>query len=400
MITMRSRSKRAMALLADAALSAMAPMLVGRGGAERKRIPPSPRVLLVRCDHIGDAVMATSVLRPLRESLRPATLDVLAGPWAASVFEAHPSVDNVLTVAAPWWTAARSEEGTRASERQGLRPWMDLLGVVHRIRKERYDVGIDLRGDLRHIVFFLVLGGIGARISSDRTGGRRLLTRVWPHDASLHEVEKDFAIASLLGATGDPRLDVAAPGRLSNGLDSVLSDAMSCGYAALALEASEGKRGWPVARAAALVESLHEEFGLRCVFVGSAADVPAGDALVALAGPRVVNLAGRTSLPELLMIFRNAAVSIAVDSGPMHLAAAAGSPVVALFGPGDPRQSRPWSNEAAVVSNGSPCGCANSWCEFTNGPGRCMRAIDPGAVVEAVRGLARRTAAGQDAADG
>jgi len=76
--------------------------------------------------------------------------------------------------------------------------------MIRQIRAARYDVGIDLRGDLRQITFFLALGGMPIRVSSDRTGGARLLTHVWPHDAALHDVEKNLAMASLLGATGRP----------------------------------------------------------------------------------------------------------------------------------------------------------------------------------------------------
>jgi hypothetical protein len=115
MIPMRSRGKRAAALAVDATLGVLAPMLTR--GPTPAVVPPSPRVLVIRCDHIGDAVMATAVLRPLRDSLRPATLDVLAGPWAASVFEGHPAVDRVLRYAAPWW-AARSGASARENARR------------------------------------------------------------------------------------------------------------------------------------------------------------------------------------------------------------------------------------------------------------------------------------------
>src|ERR1700727_64496 len=99
---MRSGAKRAVALIANALVAPFGP-LFGRRGP----IPAHPRVLLVRCDHIGDAVMATAVLRPLREALDPERLDVLAAPWSASVFEGNPAVDGVITYAAPWWLAAR-----------------------------------------------------------------------------------------------------------------------------------------------------------------------------------------------------------------------------------------------------------------------------------------------------
>jgi lipopolysaccharide heptosyltransferase II len=386
---MRSPAKRAAALAADAVLSATAPFLVRR--SMPSRLPASPRVLLIRCDHIGDAVMATAVLRRLREVLRPATLDVLAGPWASSVFEGHPAVDNVLTYATPWWCAARG-----ASRRERFRRWVELPRVVRRIRAARYDVGIDLRGDLRQIAFFLALGGMPTRVSSDRTGGRRLLTHVWRHDASLHEVEKNVAIATaLLGVSGDgcAAVDLAMPVHSSHGLSTLVRAVHDNGYAVLAPHASESRRRWPATHAAAFVDALHGELGLDCVLVGSGADTAACDAIAELAATPVVNLAGRTSLSELTSVLGGATVTIAVDSGPMHLAAAAGSPVVALFGPTDPRLCRPWSGRAHIVSTAAPCGCAGPPCRYTRGPGRCMHAIEPGAVLVAVRrALADRTA--------
>jgi ADP-heptose:LPS heptosyltransferase len=342
-----------------------------RGNAPR--IPDRPRVLVVRCDHIGDAVMATSVLKPLRDALSPSTLDVLAGPWAAPIFEHHPAVDNVLTFAAPWWSAAR---GGSFAERR--RAWAELRQVIRKIKAGRYDVGIDLRGDLRQIVFFLRLGGIPIRVSSDRTGGTSLLTHVASHDPLLHEVEKNAAIAALIGAVGPWRLDVAIS-------KEDLASIAATGFVAFALRGSEENREWPAAQAAATAAALHGEFRIPSVIVGTSADAPFADNIVALATSPIANLAGRTSLMQTAALLRCATMVVAVDSGPMHLAAAVGAPVVALFGPGDPRECRPWSGRAEVVGGSAPCGCTGASCEFVKGAGRCMREITPEMVVEAVR---------------
>lgn len=362
-----------MALRAADALASV----VGAFLPKRHAIPERPQVLVIRCDHIGDAVMATPVLRPLRDALQPSTLDVLAGPWAAPIFENHPAVDHVLTVATPWWSVARG-----APLRARAAAWRSLPSVIAEIRARRYDVGIDLRGDLRQIVCFLTLGGIAIRVSSDRTGGASLLTHVWTHDASLHEVEKNVAIAGLLGAAGAPSLAVCAGCEAST---LVPEDVRQTGYAVLALRGSVENREWPTEHAAEVVDLLARECGLVSVCVGSAADAPAVDRVAQCATAPVVNLAGRTTLPEAMSVLRGASVAIAVDSGPMHLAAAAGTPVVALFGPGDPRECGPWSTRAEVVALRAPCGCERSRCELTRGPGQCMRAITPAMVMAAVR---------------
>src|SRR5258705_8557472 len=99
MIEMRSRWKRRLAMAADRLLALSAPLLVSR--IAPPRLPSHPRILLIRCDHIGDAVMATAVLGPLRRHLQPERLYVLAGPCAAAVFRTHPAVDEGIQYAAP-----------------------------------------------------------------------------------------------------------------------------------------------------------------------------------------------------------------------------------------------------------------------------------------------------------
>ncbi|HKC42117.1 MAG TPA: hypothetical protein VKC15_21420, partial [Gemmatimonadales bacterium] len=97
--------------------------------------------------------MATAVLGPLRRHLQPERLDVLAGPWAAAVFRTHPAVDEVIEYAAPWWCAARG-----MPRRARMEGWSRLPRIVWTLRSRHYDIAIDLRGDLRHILFFLALG--------------------------------------------------------------------------------------------------------------------------------------------------------------------------------------------------------------------------------------------------
>jgi ADP-heptose:LPS heptosyltransferase len=342
-------------------------------------------VLLVRCDHIGDAVMATAVLRPLREALDPERLDVLAAPWSASVFEGNPAVDEIITYAAPWWLAARGTgTGTGAGARAARRrAWMELPGVIRNLRARRYDIAIDLRGDLRQILCFLLLGGASERVSSDRTGGAELLTKVWPYNHALHEVEKDMAVAALLGARGTPALDVPinvpihvpinapinVPAAVSFDRDPRLHDAAGpAGLLAMAVGARESSRAWPPDQAAELARLARTRLGLGTVILGGPNDRPAAATIVAKAGVPVLSLAGATTARQTVAIFAASTVAVCTDSGPMHLAAAAGVPLVALFGPGDPGQSRPWSDRAVVV----------------RAPGKRMAMLTPDAVLAAV----------------
>ena len=376
-----SRRKRAAAICADAFLSVIGPVFLRR--AVPSPAPANPRVLLIRCDHIGDSAMATAVIGPIRSALGASRLDVLAAPWAASLFEAHPEVDGVITVATPWWLSTRG-----ASRSVQLRAWRSLFPVIQKIREGRYDIGIDLRGDLRQILLFLVLGHCAERVSSDRTGGSRLLTRVVRHIDVGHEVEKNLAVAGLLGVTGavaleSPRLP-AVPRMAEEAIRSV---AGWRGYITLSLRGTGRSRNWPTRSAAKLAEGA-AALGFGTVYVGGGEDRQIAEEIASASRVPIAAFAGGLSLVESLAVLAGAKAAVAVDSGPMHLAALVGTPVIGLFGPSDPVKFRPWTNQSEVISVRAPCGCVPPDCAFTaTGPGACMIEIDPRAVLDAIERL-------------
>jgi len=383
-IQMPSRGKRASALAVDRALALAAPLLVAR---RRAAAPSAPRVLVVRCDHIGDVAMSTAVLEPIREGLRPSRLDVMVGPWSASLLEHHPAIDRVISYATPWWLAAR---GAPRAER--LRAWARLPALIRELRATRYDIAIDLRGDLRQILFFLALGGMPVRASSDRTGGQRLLTHVAHFDPERHEVEHAIAIIGALGVTTadrPPALDLGVLPSLPPEIDRRLTDHERFGQLlVLALRGTDANREWPSEPAAALVDRAAAEMGLASVIVGGPGESPLAGAVATRARAPLLDLTGQLTLLELAALCRRAAVTVAVDSGPMHIAAAAGGPVVGLFGIGDPARIGPWGPRTTIATLGSPCGCAPPTCRFGPGPGRCMRGLTADMVVHAMQRVA------------
>jgi ADP-heptose:LPS heptosyltransferase len=326
--------------------------------------------------------MATGVLSTLRDTLRAERLDVLAAPWAAAVFARHPAVDTVLEFATPWWIAARG--GPR---RERIVSWLNLVQIIRTIRAADYDIGVDLRGDLRQILCFLVLGRVPARVSSNRTGGAFLLTHVWDYDPSLHEVERSAAIASTLGVRVQPRLDVT----MGEGLPAEIArqlDEWPSGFLALSLHGRVPKKGWPRDHAVSLVEAAFHELGLPSVYIGGPEERLFADALRLQSRTPLLNAAGSTSLAQSFTILRRAQAGVMVDSGPMHLAAAANLPLVALFGPEDPKQFRPWTDRAVVLESGAPCGCLHRTCDHAPpGPGACMRRVAPERVLGALRDI-------------
>jgi ADP-heptose:LPS heptosyltransferase len=337
----------------------------------------------MRPDHLGDAVMATAALAPLAEALEPEALDVLCGPWAADVFARLPEVTRVLPVALPWWMAARG-----APWLARVAAWGRLPGVVRRLRANRYDVVIDLRGDLRHLLV-AALTGASERVSTDRTGGVALCTRIWPFDQRPHEVEKTMSILATLGVRRIVRPKMVPP----SGLPAALLDRLppDVPLVVLALCGTEPNRTWPVEHAATLAAHIVGG-GARAVLVGGPRDVTyarrvAATAATAATAAPIVDLVGATSVEQLAAVMARAVVAVCVDSGPMHVAAAVGTPVIALFGAGDPQQSRPWASDVVVLGDEAPCGCVHPWCDrqpSRTAGGTCLEAITPDTVARIV----------------
>lgn len=338
--------------------------------------PTAPRVLVIRCDHLGDATLATAALQDLRDTLAPSRLDVVCGPWASAIFEGHPAVDEVLPVAAPWWLVRdRVPPGVR------LRSWFTLASFALNIRRRRYDVGVDLRGDLRHFVWFFGVGGIPERVSSDRTGGAVLLTSCAEHRDGVHEVERMRAIGATIGAAPDGR-PILMPRTLSPARRTELG--LPERFIAIAPRGASPNRQWPSAHVAELARLVHDQLGLPLVYLGSGLD-RAHAAEAAVPGA-LISLAGQTSLEELIAILGEADLVVAMDSGPMHIAATLDRPIVALWGPGS-MDMRPFTDRAIIVQSSPPCECTGRTCRFTEGAGRCYRALAPAQVFDALRSL-------------
>jgi len=138
---------------------------------------------------------------------------------------------------------------------------------------------------------------------------------------------------------------------------------------------------WPAASWARLADRLIREKGLAVVITGSAADRELAAQIVAQMREQALNLAGRTSLAELAGIMQQARLAVTADTGPMHLAAALGTKVVAIFGPTAPGRTGPFGPGHRVVRLGLACSpCFQRHCPEP----RCLTGLSPEAVLAAV----------------
>ena len=324
----------------------------------RIELPVEPkRILIIKPSALGDIVHALPVLKLLRTKFPNAAIDWLVVPAFASLLEGHPLLNDVIRfdrkTLAGWWRNWRQAKA--------------LFAFARDLRRRRYDLVIDLQGLLRS-------GWMAWQTrAATRVGfayAREFAPLAYTHRVAQptpdrHAVERYLDIAEALGCGRGPvefdfavsEADRAVANELTGG---------SARYAVLLPGTNWPTKRWPVEHFAALVRPLRDR-GLD-VFVAGAADV-AGFEL-----PDARSLAGRTSLKQLVALLGRASAVVANDSGPMHIAAALGVPLVTPFGPTNPVRTGPYGRPETVIQLDLVCRpCYSRTCSHQS----CMKWITP-----------------------
>jgi lipopolysaccharide heptosyltransferase II len=321
------------------------------------------RIIIFAPNWLGDAVMALPAIRDVRQGARNATITVVARRSIAPLFDLVNEIDEVI------------------ADRDG-----DLLSVLRHIASP-FDVAILLPNSFRSALTAL-RAGIKERwgYRSDLRGP--LLTRaVGRAPAGTHQIARYQRLVHGLGfpnGSGEPALEVGPDVREAGA--RILRAAGWDGATALVALAPGAAYGsakrWPPERFAALARAL-ADCGVRTIMVGSVADAGAGHAVEsALADSTIVlNLIGQTDVATLAGVLTLARAVVSNDSGAMHLGAALGVPVTAVFGPTDERLTAP--PKAIVLSHSVWCRpCHLRTCPIDH---RCMRGVQVDAVLRAAR---------------
>jgi ADP-heptose:LPS heptosyltransferase len=331
-------------------------------------------VLVVRLDNAGDVLLAGPAIRAVAAGSSRVTL--LCGPQGAEAGALLPGVDAVLRWRSPWIDP--EPEPVRAADVDGL------VALVRAAAPDQALVLTSFHQTALPTALLLRLAGvpwIGA-VSEDYPGSL-LDLRHRPPDG-LHEVERGLSLATAAGFG----LPVGDDGRLAVRLQAATALSRPAGsYVVLHPGASVPARAWPQARWQELARLLAAA-GHSVVVTGGRGERALTASVAAAYGSGVVDLGGRTSLAELARVLADAAVVVASNTGPAHLAAAVRTPVVSLFAPTVPYESwRPWGVPVAVLGRGdAPCrGTRVTQCPFPGHP--CLSSVTAGEVAEAVESL-------------
>lgn len=333
---------------------------------------PYRRILFIKPSSLGDIVHSLPALAALRRRWPQARITWLVKRQWAELLERVEGLDQVWAVGS------------------GPARW---LSEVPRLRAERFDLAVDLQGLFRSALLAW-LAGCPVRIgfANGREGSPLFYTqRVAVPTAEMHAVDRYLLVAEALGAARPARPEfrfLILPDDREQ-VSDVLADAgVQAGspWVAMNVSARWPTKRWPAESFAAVANRLHRDGAGPVVLIGGPEDRPEARAVQSLARETAIrDLTGRTPLSLLPALLQAASVLVTNDSGPMHVAAAVGTPVVALFGPTSPVRTGPYGTAHRVLTHQVPCRpCFSRRC--ANAIEReCLRGIEPGQVVEAVR---------------
>ena len=369
--------------------------LVGRLTSFRRKPSEVQSILVVQLDHFGDAVLSSGLLRGLRQQYPQARIDVLASDSAASWYEFTGDVNRV-------WRMARTRVG-----RSGRLGWVvSLLAWGLRLRRGRYDLAIDIRGEIPNALL-MWLAGARRRIGWAAGGGGFLLTDsghwVYRRHESLARQEL-LTLALPAGQStsiGRPRYKPSDEVRkqVRKRLDSVQHD--TARTIVVHLGAGMPAKRWPIEHWRMLVQQLCRRLDAHVVLVGTGADSPAAAAVAGKGDSLCVsNWTGETDVAELVALCEQADLFLGADSGPAHVAAQCCIPTIALFsGTNRVDQWRPWGANVVVLKHATECSpCHREVCPLADHP--CMRQLNPIEVLSAAARLLKTPLRGRAKRDG
>ncbi len=328
---------------------------------------PPQRILIIKPSAIGDIVHALPVLALLRNRWPDARISWLVTPVCSGLLDNHPLLDeSILFDRKGYATSWRSPSTAKR-----------FLAFTQNLRERAFDLVIDLQGLFRSA---WLARATRAPIRIGFANARELAWMFYTHRVAIdtmeqHAVDRYLKIAAALGCLSETvEFPLVMDDSDHRHIDALLPDRAP--FAVLLPGANWATKRWPIEHFAELIEPLRARFGLSAVVAG-------GPDAAALASrlPGATNLAGQTTLRQLTALLDRASVVIANDTGPMHIAAALGRPLVTMFGPTNPVRTGPYRRMESVVGVDIPCRpCYSRACSHTS----CMKWLKAESVLSAV----------------
>ena len=320
------------------------------------------KILLIKLSAIGDVVQTLPALEAIKKLYPAGEITWIVEEAAAGILEGHPLIDRVLVSRRKALTGMLKHPGTF------MRGLGGIVSFFRELRATHYDIAIDFQGLFKSGIL-IGLARAKRKIGFDRTREFSYLfldERLPKYDIEMHALERYLDIARYLGAQNPtPTCTLPIEHEISRMRQrtAVIKEAGKL-LVVINPVARWKTKLWRETNFAELADRLVLEKKAAVIFTGSAADRDVNQRIISRMKLPAENWAGETSLKELAALAALSDLFITTDTGPMHLAAAAGAKVLALFGPTAPWRTGPYGTSAVIVRTGIECSpCFKRKCE-------------------------------------
>lgn len=344
-------------------------------------------ILCVRLDSMGDVLMTSPAVRALKNGMPNRRITLLTSPAGNGAASLILEVDDVIVYEAPWMKSTPHREDSLVD-----------LRMAHLLESRGFDAAVIFTAYSQSplpAALLAYLANIPLRLACSRENPYQLLTdwvpETEPQAPPRHEVRRQLDLVANVGSRlEDERMCIRIPPAEDQSAEKKLQrvlQASSTPWVAVHPGASAPSRRYAPAQYAQVIRDLYQGHGLLAVLTGSVEEIPQVEEIRAEAGVPSVSLAGALAIGELAAVLAKAPLLIANNTGPAHLAAAVGTPVVDLYALTNP-QHTPWGVPNRVLFHDVPCKyCYKSICP--EGHHNCLRLVTADMVVSAVCDLLR-----------
>ena len=302
-------------------------------------------ILIIKPSSLGDIVLALPALTALHKGFPEAKISWLIRPEFAPLLKNHPYLTDVIAF-------DRKFLGKAWHNRRAL---VSLLSLIRRLRRSKFDIAIDLQGLFR-TASLAWLSGCRERfgMANARELAHIFYTHKVPNNQDcIHVVDYYLKIIKTAGAfEAQPQFVLPTDSAAVDSANRLLASYRinPCEYAVLVPGSAHKSKCWPAYNFASLAEKMASKFGISIIAVGTRPERPTIEKIASAAGVPVANFAGLTSLPELVALFKTARIVVSNDTGPGHIAAAVGVPLVMIFGPSNPIRLLPYRRPETLAA--------------------------------------------------
>jgi lipopolysaccharide heptosyltransferase I len=343
------------------------------------------KILLIRLSAIGDVIHALPVAKATRERYPKAEITWIVEDKAKDLVIGNPNIDNIIILPKKEWKREFKDK-----------KWLTLKkarSFFKELQKHQFDIALDVHG-LFKSALTAYLSGAKKRVGP--ANGREGSTLFYHQKVNLpteeiHQIDRNLQIAQGIDVQADDvSFDIILLPEEKRRVAQILEE--------LGIEdkrvlvtinpyTSWSSKNWLNQRWAEVADNLIKNLNCEVIFTGGPADRAGVNEIIDLMKERSHNLAGRTNLKELAGIYDRADLFIGCDTGPMHLAAAMGTSVIALFGPTNPKTHGPYGDNNIVLRGDTQCKCC--WKRVCQHDKECMKAIGVADLLGAVNLMLR-----------